>query len=86
MRILKSESFDYNDDEGLVGFVNKNSISKNDIQQIVANNYHIVLYYWEEEKLHVPTSRKNKNYYELNVTEKYNYAYQQAVDDMNGWR
>lgn len=86
MRILKSESFEYNDDEGLVDFVNKNSITKNDIQQIVANDYYIVLYYWEEEKLHVPTSRKNKNDYELNATEKYDYAYQQAVDDMNGWR
>ena len=41
---------------------------------------------WEEEKLRVPTSRKNKNDYELNATEKYNYTYQQAVDDMNGWR
>ena len=86
MRVLKSESFDYDDDIGLVDFVNKNSIAKNDIQQIVANNYYIVLYYWEEEKLRVPTSRKNKNDYELNATEKYDYAYQQAVDDMNGWR
>lgn len=86
MRILKSESFDYNDDIGLVDFVNENSISKNDIQQIVANNYNIILFYWEEEKLHVPTSRKNKNDYELNATEKYNYAYQQAVDNMNRWR
>ena len=86
MRILKSESFDYNDDIGLVDFVNENSISKNDIQQIVVNDYKIILFYWEEEKLHVPTSRKNKNDYELNATEKYDYAYQQAVDDMNGWR
>ena len=86
MRVLKSESFDYNDDEALVDFVNKNSIIKNDIQQIVANDYKIVLFYWKEEKLRVPTSRKNKNDYELNATEKYNYAYQQAVDDMNRWR
>ena len=86
MRILKSESFNYNDYKGLVDFVNKNSIIKNDIQQIVANNYNIILFYWEEKKLHVPTSRKNKNDYELNATEKYNYAYQQAVDDMNRWR
>ena len=50
MRILKSESFDYDDDKGLVNFVNKNSIIKNDIQQIVANNYHITLFYWEREK------------------------------------
>lgn len=87
MKILKSESFNGNDDKALVDFVNKNSISKNDIQQIVANDYHrITLYYWEEGKLRVPTSRKNKNDYELNATEKYNYAYQQVVDDMNGWR
>ena len=86
MRVLKSESFDYNDDIGLVDFVNENSISKNDIQQIVANDYKIVLFYWKEEKLRVPTSRKNKNDFELNATEKYNYAYQQAVNDMNGWR
>jgi len=86
MRVLKSESFDYNDDIGLVDFVNENSISKNDIQQIVANDYKIILFYWEEEKLHILTSRKNKNDYELNATEKYNYAYQQAVDDMNRWR
>lgn len=86
MRILKSESFNYDDSKALVDFVNKNSIIKNDIQQIVANNCHITLFYWEEEKLHVPTSRKNKNDYELNTTEKYDYAYQQAVDNMNGWR
>ena len=84
--MLKSESFEFNDDKGLVDFVNKNSISKNDIQQIVTNNYHIILFYWEEEKLRVPTSRKNKNDYELNATEKYDYAYQQAVNDMNEWR
>ena len=60
MRILKSESFNYNDDKGLVDFVNKNSISKNDIQQIVTNNYYIILYYWEEEKEYVTTSNDKK--------------------------
>lgn len=63
MKILKSESFDYNDDKALVDFVNKNSISKNDIQQIVANNYYIVLYYWEEEKEYVPTLNDKKLMY-----------------------
>ena len=56
MRILKSKSFEYNDDKGLVDFVNKNSIAKNDIQQIVANNYHITLFYWEREKETVDVS------------------------------
>ena len=84
MKVLKTKGFD--DNVEVVDFVNENSISKNDIQQIVANDYKIVLFYWEEEKFRVPTSRKNKNDYELNTTEKYDYAYQQAVDDMNGWR
>ena len=56
MKILKSESFDYNDDKALTNFVNKNSIAKNDIQQIVANNCHITLFYWEEEKETVTVS------------------------------
>lgn len=60
MRILKSESFDYNDDKALVDFVNKNSIAKNDIQQIVANDYHIILFYWEEEKEYIPTLNDKK--------------------------
>lgn len=81
MKVLKTKGFNGNVE--VVDFVNKNSITKNDIQQIVANDYHIILFYWEEEKLRVPTSRKNKNDYELNA---YNYAYQQVVDDMNGWR
>ncbi len=63
MRILKSESFEYNDDKGLVDFVNKNSITKNDIQQIVANNYYIILYYWEEEKEYTYTLNDKKLMY-----------------------
>jgi hypothetical protein len=65
MRVLKSESFEYNDDKGLVNFVNKNSISKNDIQQIVANDCHIMLYYWEEEKetANVSNHAKPKHFY-----------------------
>lgn len=63
MMVLKSESFDYNDDKGLADFVNRNSISKNDIQQIVANNYYILLYYWEEEKEYVPTLNDKKSMY-----------------------
>ena len=64
MKILKSESFDYDDNEGLVDFVNRNSISKNNIQQIVANNYSIVLYYWEEEKETVDVSyARPKHFY-----------------------
>lgn len=59
MKILKSESFDYND-EGFADFVNKNSISKNDIHQIVVNDYRIILYYWEEEKEYVNTSNDKK--------------------------
>lgn len=56
MKTLKSESFNYNDDKALVDFVNKNSIIKNDIQQIVANDYHITLFYWEREKETVDVS------------------------------
>lgn len=61
MKILKSESFDYNDDKALVDFVNKNSIIKNDIQQIVANDYKIILFYWEEEKEYI-TAPNNNDY------------------------
>ena len=63
MRILKSESFDYNDDKALVDFVNKNSIIKNDIQQIVANNCHITLFYWERETVDVSDYATPKRYY-----------------------
>lgn len=65
MRILKFKRFDYNDYKKLVDFVNKNSIDKNDIQQIVANDYHIMLYYWEEEKetANVSNHAKPKNFY-----------------------
>ena len=63
MRILKFKRFDYNDYKELVDFVNKNSIDKNDIQQIVANDYYIVLYYWEEEKECVPTLNDKKLIY-----------------------
>ena len=63
MRILKSESFDYDDDKALVDFVNKNSIIKNDIQQIVANNYHITLFYWERETVDVSDYEIPKRYY-----------------------
>ena len=63
MRILKSESFDYDDDKALVDFVNKNSIIKNDIQQIVANNCHITLFYWERETANVSNHAKPKNFY-----------------------
>ena len=82
MKFLKSRIFD--DVNELTDFVNENRIST--IQQITEDSNYYTLFYWEEEKLHVPTSRKNKNDYESNATEKYNYAYQQAVDDMNGWR
>ena len=82
MKFLKSRIFD--DVNELTHFVNENRIST--IQQITEDSNYYTLFYWEEEKLHVPTSRKNKNDYELNATEKYDYAYQQAVDDMNGWR
>ena len=82
MKFLKSRTF--NDVDELTDFVNENRISK--IQQITEDSNCYTLFYWEEEKLHVPTSRKNKNNYELNATEKYDYAYQQAVDDINGWR
>jgi hypothetical protein len=65
MRILKFKRFDYNDYKELVDFVNKNSIDKNDIQQIVANDYHIMLYYWEEEKetANVSNHAKPKHFY-----------------------
>lgn len=82
MKFLKSRIFD--DVNELTHYVNENRIST--IQQITEDSNYYTLFYWEEEGLHVPTSRKNKNDYELNATEKYNYAYQQAVDDMNGWR
>lgn len=58
MRILKTKGFD--DNVEVVDFVNKNSIDKNDIQQIVANDYHIMLYYWEEEKEYVTTLNDKK--------------------------
>ena len=82
MKILKSQIFD--DINELTDFVNENRIFT--IQQITNYSNYYTLFYWEEEGLRVPTSRKNKNDYELNATEKYNYAYQQAVNDMNGWR
>lgn len=63
MRILKSKSFDYDDDKALADFVNKNSIIKNDIQQIVANNYHITLFYWERETVDVSDYAIPKHYY-----------------------
>lgn len=65
MRILKFKRFDYNDYKELVDFVNKNSIDKNDIQQIMANDYYIMLYYWEEEKetTNVSNHAKPKHFY-----------------------
>ena len=63
MKILKYESFNYNDYKALVDFVNKNSIIKNDIQQIVANNCHITLFYWERETANVSNHAKPKNFY-----------------------
>ena len=70
MKILKSESFDYNDDKGLVDFVNRNSISKNNIQQIVANNDYIVLYYWEEkEYVTIPNNKKLMDYDHYNINQ-----------------
>lgn len=63
MRVLKSESFDYNDDKELADFVNRNSISKNDIQQIVANDCHIILFYWETVTVEIPNNKSdNKEY------------------------
>ena len=77
MKILKSEFFDYNDDKGLVDFVNRNSISKNDIQQIVANNYSIVLYYWEREKETVDVSDYTtpKHFYMSNEKDEWDCNY-----------
>ncbi len=77
MKILKSESFEYNDDKGLVDFVNKNSIAKNDIQQIVANDYYIMLYYWEEEKETVNVSDyvRPKHFYMSNEKDKWDCNY-----------
>lgn len=65
MKILKFKRFDYNDYKELVDFVNKNSIDKNDIQQIMANDYYIMLYYWEEEKetANVSNHAKPKHFY-----------------------
>ena len=73
MRILKSESFDYNVDIGLVDFVNENSISKNDIQQIVANNCNIILFYWEREKETVSVSdyARPKHFYMSNKNDEW---------------
>lgn len=45
--ILKSKTFLNHKD--LVDFVNKNLITKNDIQQIVANDCQVTLLYWEKE-------------------------------------
>ncbi len=75
MRILKSESFDYNDDKGLVDFVNKNSIVKNDIQQIVANNYHITLFYWEREKETVDVSYSRPKYLYMSESNEWDCNY-----------
>lgn len=45
--ILKSKTFLNHKD--LVDFVNKNLITKNDIQQIVVNDCQVTLLYWEKE-------------------------------------
>ena len=52
----------------VVDFVNRNSIAKNDIQQIVANDYHIILFYWEEEKETITVSdyTTSKHFYMSN--------------------
>lgn len=77
MKILKFKRFDYNDYKELVDFVNKNSISKNNIQQIVANNYSIVLYYWEEEKETVDVSdyARPKYFYMSNKKDEWDCNY-----------
>ena len=62
MKVLKTKGF--NDNIEVVDFVNKNSISKNDIQQIVANDYYIMLYYWEEnEYITVPNNNNDYPHY-----------------------
>ena len=73
MKILKYESFNYNDYKALVDFVNKNSIIKNDIQQIVANDYHITLFYWEREKETVDVSdyTRPKHFYMSNENDEW---------------
>ena len=62
MKVLKTKGF--NDNIEVVDFVNKNSISKNDIQQIVDNDYYIMLYYWEEkEYITVPNNNNDYPHY-----------------------
>lgn len=77
MKVLKSKIFSNGNDGGLTDFVNNNQISKNDIQQIVYNGYQFILFYWKQIK---------NNQYELNATEKYDYAYQEAVNDREDWK
>lgn len=60
---LKSKTFLNHKD--LVDFVNKNLITKNDIQQIVANDYQVTLLYWEKrgETITVSDYIKPKYFY-----------------------
>lgn len=74
MKILKSESFDYNDDKSLVDFVNKNSISKNNIQQIVTNNYQIILFYWETVTVEIPNNKRDDKEY-MYLQREVNHVY-----------
>ena len=74
MRILKSESFNYDDSKALVDFVNKNSIIKNDIQQIVANDYHIILFYWETVTVEIPNNKRDDKEY-MYLQREVNHVY-----------
>ena len=71
MKVLKTKGFD--DNVEVVDFVNENSISKNDIQQIVANDCHVVLFYWEEEKETITVSdyARPKHFYMSNKKDEW---------------